>query len=83
MHELLADICVEKAELALGKNNENLQHVLELFADVLETKLLNKNTPEKIKAALGGLNATCGEALLASFNSLSDLRRAKLTKLNQ
>jgi len=50
MHELLVDIILESdANLVLGEKGENLPRVMQIFGEVVDTKLVSETFKEKMK----------------------------------
>lgn len=81
MHELLADLCLSKPALVFGPNFERLAHVVNLFAEILETKLCESTTVPKIKEIMVNLQASKLESLQGIVAGLTDLQKAKFNKV--
>ena len=81
MHDLLADLCLSHPGLVYGSAFERLQHTVNIFAEILETKLCEESTPPKIKAIITGLQASNPELLPGIIAGLNDLQKSKLSKV--
>ena len=81
MHDLLADLCLTHPVLVYGSGFERLQHTVNIFAEILETKLCEDLTAPKIKAIVGGLQASNPEILPGVIAGLNDLQKSKLSKV--
>ena len=78
-HHLLAEVSVAYPSLVLGPNNENLEAVIRIFSDILETKLLEESTRPKIREFINSVQKL--PELQQVFRSLRSLQQTKLSKL--
>lgn len=81
MHDLLADITISNTQLAIGENHERLEHVVRIFAEILETKLIKPETVPKIKQIVQMLQVAGIPSLPQIWGSLTEIQRTKLTKV--
>ncbi|CAG9316983.1 unnamed protein product [Blepharisma stoltei] len=81
MHDLLADITISNMALTIGENNERLEHVVKIFAEILETKLINTETVPKVKQIIQMIQAAGIPTLPQIWATLTDIQRSKLTKI--
>lgn len=83
-HELLVDIILESdANLIFGEKGENLARVLQIFAEVVETKLASERFREKVGKViqlLGGNEAT-RPMLQEAINKIDKKWQDKLQKV--
>ena len=78
-HHLLAEVSVAYPSLVLGPNKENLEAVIRIFSDILETKLLEESTSPKIREFINSVQKL--PELQQVFRSLRSLQQTKLSKL--
>ncbi|CAG9313658.1 unnamed protein product [Blepharisma stoltei] len=81
MHDLLADVTIGNMSLAIGENHERLEHVVKIFAEILETKLVANETVPKIKQIIQMMQSAGIPTLPQIWASLTDIQRSKLTKI--
>lgn len=81
MHDLLADLCLTHSQLVYGAGYEKLQHTVNIFAEILETKLCADETVPKIKTIISSLQSANVEILPGIIGGLNDLQKQKLSKV--
>jgi len=65
-HNLLLDIILEaNATLIFGEKGENMQHVFQIFAEIVNTKLSTDSIKEKIIRVLNNLSSESATQAIA------------------
>ncbi|CAG9331653.1 unnamed protein product [Blepharisma stoltei] len=81
MHDLLVDIAISNTQLTVGSSHERLGKIIVLFADVLETKLIDQHTVPKVKTFIAMLQSSYYPGLPEIWENLTVTQKSKLTKL--
>ena len=82
MHDLFLDIAVENLHLVLGPNQERLTHIVAFLAEILETRLLYKESEFKVKLVFSKIQEKNPEALSQVWGTLTELRKKKISNLS-
>ena len=77
----MADICINNLEIAIGSGRERLAAVVLLFADILESKLIDNDTVPKVKTLVMGFQSAGYPELTAIWDQLTDIQKKKLSNL--
>ncbi|CAG9316104.1 unnamed protein product [Blepharisma stoltei] len=83
VNELLADLALSSSHqgLTFGSNYERLPKIVHHFADILETKYINKDTTEKVKLLFTNLRNSQIPDLASIWGSLKEVQQAKVNRL--
>ena len=81
MHDLLADLCLSHPQIVFGDNYIRLKHVVDIFAQILETKLCESTTVPKIKQIINTLQAANVPNLTEIVGALNDIQKSRLSKV--
>jgi hypothetical protein len=81
MHDLLADLSLSHSSLVFGGNYERLSQVVNVFSNVLETKLCDAGTVPKIKQIIVSLQGANVPGLNEVIAGLTDLQKTKLNNV--
>ena len=81
MHDLLADLALSHSTLVFGANYERLAHLVNVFSNILETKLCDAATVPKIKQIVVSLQGANIPGLVEVIAGLSDLQKTKLNNV--
>jgi len=82
MHDLFLDIAVENLHLVLGPNQERLTHIVAFLAEILETRLLYKESEFKVKLVFSKIQEKNPEALSQVWGTLTELQKKKISNLS-
>lgn len=79
MHELLADAIEANPAMVYGEDLSNLGKVISIFGEILETKLINHETREKLQRIVNGMkNEPQFQSVLSQLDPHSQSKLSKL-----
>ena len=81
MHDILLDLALSNLQLVIGDNQERLGHLMKMFAEILETKMLDSGSVPKVKSLFETVQAAGYPGLQEIWATFTDIQKEKVSKV--